>query len=122
MLCALFVVLQAGHMASAMQSGFGRKKDVIPSIKTDVKYIRCQVCELVAKEAFTAVARMRQSQPSWKQLSEDDILGHLEALCDPQREEGTWTLKLDVKEEGEKLNVVEMGNVRAPGRSLPILR
>ena len=102
--------------ASAMQSGFGNKKEVIPSIKTDIKFIRCQVCELVAKEAHAGVAQHRAELPHWKKVTEEDIMIYLETLCDPKLEEGTWIIKQDIQEDGEVLRVVDMG----PVPSLPV--
>ena len=119
----LLVLLLMLGTACAMQSGFGNKKEVIPSIKPDIKFIRCQVCELVAKEAHAGVAQHRAELPHWKKVTEEDIMTYLETLCDPKLEEGTWIIKQDIQEDGEVLRVVDMGTVRScPADGCPAVR
>ena len=106
-----------GHCT--LPSGFGRKKDPVPSIKTDVKFIRCDACQHIAKAAHRSVAALRTAQPHWKPLTEEAIIEHLEQMCNPQGEQGEWILHLDVQEDGDKLKVVEMSGVCTSRARLP---
>jgi NMD protein affecting ribosome stability and mRNA decay len=98
-------------LSSAMK-GFGRKKEVVPAIKSDIKHIRCEVCQHVAANAYRNIAQLRALQPKWKVLSEEEILAKLEHVCNSQKEEGEWITHLDVQQEGSKLRVVQMEKVR----------
>ena len=113
MLPAALGLLMLGE-AHGMQSGFGRKKEVVPTIKSDVKYIKCEACQLIAKQVHRSVAELRTQQPSWKKLTEEEMLTHLEGICNPQKEEGEWLTRLDVKQQDGKLRVVEMNEVCVP--------
>jgi hypothetical protein len=106
------VVILCGTTHGMMPSGFGRKKETIPAIKSDIKYIKCDVCELVAREAYRSVGSLRKSQPTWKKLTEEAIMEHLEKMCNPQTEQGEWILHLDVEEQRNVLKVVEKSGVR----------
>ena len=112
LLAALAAAAALAAPAHAMMpGGFGRKKEPVPSIKSDVKYIRCDVCQHIAKAAHRSVGTLRKEQPHWKPLTEDSIIEHLEMMCNPQGEQGEWILHLDVQEDGDKLKVVEMSGV-----------
>jgi hypothetical protein len=106
-LCCLALTL----LTAAMQSGFGRRKEPVPAIKSDIKFIKCEACKLVAKEAHQAAANLRRQQPSWRRVTEEEILNHLESLCAPQQDQGDWITKLDVQVDGEVLRIVQMQGV-----------
>jgi hypothetical protein len=117
----LAVALLGGTANGMMPSGFGRKKEPIPAIKSDIKYIKCDVCKHVARVAYRSVGSLRKSQPSWKKLSEEAIMGHLDKLCNPQTEEGEWILHMDIKEQAGALKVVEMTGVCTMQKVTPSL-
>eukprot|EP00892_Ulva_mutabilis_P012851 jgi/Ulvmu1/9939/UM058_0022.1 len=97
----------------AQAQGFGRKKEIVPAIKDDIKYIQCQFCGIAAKRLHRSVGDLRRDAPSWKKISEDDILEHLEAACNADKVEGEWILHLDVQEQGDELVIKEMSK---PGK------
>ena len=113
MLCTvLHAAFHGVQRAHAAPSGFGKKKEPVPAIKSDMKYIKCEVCQLIAKQVSRSVADLRAQQPHWKTLSEDEILTHLESMCNTGKEEGEWITKLDVQQQGNEVKVVEMSQVR----------
>ena len=120
-LLVLLLVLNSAALIRAAGKGFGRKKELVPTIKTDVKYIKCEVCQLVAKHAHRSVADLRAQQPSWKKLSEEEILTHLESICNSQKEEGEWITRVDVQEEGDRLRAVEKPEVRGTSAAYGLL-
>lgn len=108
----LFVlaVICFAHVANAQ--GFGRKKEIIPAIRTDIKYIECQFCQAAAKHLHHSIDNLRQDAPSWKPVTESDIQEHLELACNADKDEGEWLLKFDVQEHGAELVLKEMSKVR----------
>lgn len=106
----LFALLCVVPVANAQ--GFGRKKEIVPALKEDIKYIQCQFCEIAAKHLQRSVGDLRRDAPSWRKISENDILEHLEAACKADKKEGEWLLKLDVQEQGDELLIKEMSKVR----------
>jgi hypothetical protein len=46
------------------------------------------------------------------QLSESDIIEHLEKICDPSKPEGQWISHYDIVEKGTELKLVDTGKVR----------
>lgn len=110
----LFVlaVICIAHVAHAQ--GFGRKKEVVPAIKSDIKYIQCQFCKAAATHLHRSIAGLRQDAPSWKPVTESDIQDHLELACNADKDEGEWLLKFDVQEHGDELVLKEMSKVRHP--------
>lgn len=45
-------------------------------------------------------------------MTESDIIDKLELLCDPTKDEGDWINRIDLVENGSKLDVVDTGEVR----------
>lgn len=95
----------------AMPSGFGHKKEPVPAVKSDMKYIQCEACEKTAEAIHRAVGDLRSALPKWKTLTEIEILDMLEKICLSDAESGEWLAKLDLQEDGERLRVVEMPTV-----------
>ena len=50
------------------------------------------------------------------QLQEGDIIERLEKMCNPDSEQGEWLNQLDIQEEGDKLKLVDMGQVSDSGQ------
>eukprot|EP00250_Pteridium_aquilinum_P012013 c20453_g1_i1 orf=97-1122(+) len=74
--------------------------------KEDIKYIKCAVCNEIAKELSRQVNKKR-SEAAPKQLSEYQIIELAENICNMKRSEGDWILHEDIVEQGDKLVLVE---------------
>lgn len=110
------------HVAYGQGQGFGRKKEVVPAIRSDIKYIQCQFCRIAARHLHRSVADLRKDVPSWKRVTENDIQEHLEVACNTDKIEGEWLLKLDVQERQDELVLTEMSKVRHQAYSSQFLR
>ena len=77
------------------------------AVKSDVKFVRCQVCEEVAKTLAREAAKLRGSKGA--KLEESDVLEMVEKACDPETETGEWLLKHDLVEKGSALKMQFMG-------------
>lgn len=82
---------------------------------SDIKYIRCDVCKLMAKHAHSTVVKKRKEKAN-KKLAEMDIIEAIEKLTDPLRTEGHWISSTDLQEKGDKLQLVNMGKLGECGR------
>ncbi|KDP33741.1 hypothetical protein JCGZ_07312 [Jatropha curcas] len=82
------------------------KKPDLSARKEDIPYIKCQVCEKVAKELYQQVEK-KQAQISPKKISEYQIIETAENLCNLKKEEADWIMKIDIVEAGDKLELVE---------------
>lgn len=74
--------------------------------KDDIPFIKCQVCEKLAKELYEQV-RDKQAKISPKKISEYDIIEISENVCNLKKQEADWILKIDIVEQGDKLKLVE---------------
>ena len=112
---SLLVLALATHLCVAMPKGFGRKKETVPMLRDDMKYIQCEMCERVAKQAYRTVKQAREELPQWESLTEATILEKLESLCDPEKENaGEWIAMLDVQQENNSLRIAVMTTVFPP--------
>ncbi|KAI4377427.1 hypothetical protein MLD38_015052 [Melastoma candidum] len=82
------------------------KKPNSAARKEDVPYIKCGVCERIASELFHQVQK-KQAQISPKKISEYQIIEIAENVCNLKKEEADWILKIDLVENGNKLELVE---------------
>lgn len=73
--------------------------------KDDIKYIRCAVCNEIAKQLSLQATKKRQ-EVAPKQLSEYQIIELAENICNLKRTEGDWLLHQDIVEDGDKLLLV----------------
>ena len=72
------------------------------AVKSDVKYVRCSVCELAARELHRQVKALREEAAGSRgKLAEADILDLTDKVCDPERSEGEWIAKLDMVEQAD---------------------
>ena len=78
------------------------------AVKSDLKYVRCQVCEEVAKVLSREASTLREEKGA--KLTEADVLGKVEKVCDVETVEGEWLLKHDLVEKGDALAMVHMGD------------
>ncbi|KAL4458891.1 hypothetical protein ABPG75_013756 [Micractinium tetrahymenae] len=76
--------------------------------KEDIPYIKCQVCELLAKNAWKQVKGMAKAANASHPLKEEKIIERMENIAVAWRPEGEWIARLDLVEEGDRLAVKEM--------------
>ncbi|KVH93947.1 protein of unknown function DUF3456 [Cynara cardunculus var. scolymus] len=74
--------------------------------KDDIPFIKCQVCEKLAKELFEQV-RDKQAKISPKKISEYEVIEISENVCNLKKQEADWMLKIDIVEKGDRLELVE---------------
>ena len=105
----LALALLALCVASAPSVADAKKSKGPPAraVKSDVKFVRCQVCEEVAKTLAREAAKLRGSKGA--KLEESDVLEMVEKACDPETETGEWLLKHDLVEKGSALKMQFMG-------------
>ncbi|XP_076892679.1 uncharacterized protein LOC143544459 [Bidens hawaiensis] len=72
--------------------------------KDDIPFIKCQVCESLAKELHEQV---QNKQTKKKKISEYDVIEILENVCNLKKQEADWILKIDIVEQGDRLELVE---------------
>ncbi|XP_021641045.2 uncharacterized protein LOC110635866 isoform X2 [Hevea brasiliensis] len=85
---------------------FSAKKPVFAARKEDITFIKCQVCEKLAKELSQQAAK-KQAQISPKKITEYQIIELAENVCNLKKEEADWIMKIDIVEQGDKLELVE---------------
>lgn len=78
------------------------KKAVGVARKEDIPYIRCQVCEKLAYQLYHQVQE-KQADISPKKISEYQIIEISENVCNLKKQEADWILKIDIVEQGDKL-------------------
>ena len=104
--CALLLALLAAD-AKVTVHDKGKKKGPARAVKSDVKYIKCQVCEEVAKTLSRVASSLRDEKG--EKLTESDVLEKVEKVCDPSAEEGEWLVQHDLVEKGSSLTMKFMG-------------
>ncbi|KAL3535646.1 hypothetical protein ACH5RR_004107 [Cinchona calisaya] len=93
----IFVILQISECS---------KKPVGVARKEDIPYIKCQVCEKLAFQVFQQV-QAKQAEISPKKISEYQIIEISENVCNLKKQEADWILKIDIVEQGDRLELVE---------------
>ncbi|KAL6535004.1 hypothetical protein OROHE_013058 [Orobanche hederae] len=97
------------------------KKPVGVARKEDIPYIKCQVCEKLASQLYYQVkakqagisprnAKLDLSNLDLSKLfriSEYQIIEITENVCNLKKQEADWILKIDIVEQGDKLELVE---------------
>nr|GLL40018.1 uncharacterized protein LOC109171132 isoform X1 [Ipomoea trifida] len=74
--------------------------------KEDIPYIKCQVCEKLSYQLYHQV-QSKQADISPKKMSEYQIIEIAENVCNLKKQEGDWILKIDIVEQGDRLELVE---------------
>ncbi|CAL5186367.1 unnamed protein product [Lathyrus oleraceus] len=82
------------------------KKLVAVARKEDVPYIKCQVCEILAKQLYQQVQNKR-AEISPKKISEYQIIEIAENVCNLKKVEADWILRIDIVEKEDRLELVE---------------
>mmetsp|Transcript_35548 Transcript_35548/g.57126 ORF Transcript_35548/g.57126 Transcript_35548/m.57126 type:complete len:346 (-) Transcript_35548:171-1208(-) len=85
-----------------------KNKEVVRAVKSDLKYIKCQVCQEVAKNLNREASALRDAKGAT--LTEADVQGKVEKVCDVETVEGEWLIKHDLVEEGDVLKMQHMGS------------
>ncbi len=100
----------------AMGSGgdFGDEAPAAKPERSDLKFIRCEVCEHFVGSLHESVkaARTRKEKDGKKKLSESEVQSLVEGACKPLEPSGTWLRHLDLVETdeadgGQRLRVVK---------------
>ncbi|CAA3022201.1 nucleophosmin isoform X1 [Olea europaea subsp. europaea] len=82
------------------------KKPVGVARKEDIPFIKCQVCEKLASQLYHQV-QAKQAEISPKIISEYQIIEIAENVCNLKKQEADWILKIDIVEQGDRLELVE---------------
>ncbi|KAK9833297.1 hypothetical protein WJX81_004369 [Elliptochloris bilobata] len=90
---------------------FGGSRPTHTAVKSDIPYIKCGVCEALAKNAYRQVKTARDALRPGKKLSEATIQDMVERMADPAKDEGEWVAKIDLVEDGSRLRLKEMPQV-----------
>jgi len=85
----------------------GKDKVASRGVKSDVKYIACQTCELAANAAYETYLEVKTDKG--KKLTEMDVLEKIEKVCSASDKAGEWIITKDLQEKGTTLRVVDMG-------------
>ncbi|RCV20647.1 hypothetical protein SETIT_4G073700v2 [Setaria italica] len=103
----LAVALAAVLLHPAAVAAAGQKKPATAARREDIPYIRCQVCERIAREISAQVAKKQQALPPSKKVPEIEIIDIAENVCNLKKQEADWMLRIDIVEKGDKLELVE---------------
>ncbi|KAJ1421067.1 Saposin B type domain [Sesbania bispinosa] len=82
------------------------KKPVGIARKEDVPYIKCQVCEKLAKYLYQQVQN-KQAEIAPKKISEYQIIEIAENVCNLKKVEADWILRIDIVEKEDRLELEE---------------
>ncbi|AES77099.1 putative saposin B type domain-containing protein [Medicago truncatula] len=82
------------------------KKPVGIARKEDVPYIKCQVCEILAKQLYQQV-QSKKAEISPKKISEYQIIEIAENVCNLKKVEADWILRIDIVEKADRLELEE---------------
>ncbi|KAI7735294.1 hypothetical protein M8C21_019231 [Ambrosia artemisiifolia] len=74
--------------------------------KDDIPYIKCQVCHNLANQLYQQV-QDKQDKIFPKRVSEYDVIEIAENVCNLKKQEADWILKIDIVEQGDRLELVE---------------
>lgn len=83
--------------------GGGPPPDPFPAVHSDVPFINCGMCKLVARRAYLNIKTLKASSKA--RLGEDDVLGSIGKMCSVKASEGAWLLEYDMVEDGDKINL-----------------
>ncbi|XP_076910332.1 uncharacterized protein LOC143567940 [Bidens hawaiensis] len=93
-------------LCNSIQISYGSKSSPGVARRDDIPFIKCQVCEKLAKELYEQV-RDKQSKITPKKISEYDVIEISENICNLKKHEADWMLKIDIVEQGDRLELVE---------------
>ncbi|KAF7813914.1 Pollen-specific protein SF21 [Senna tora] len=74
--------------------------------KEDIPYIKCQVCEKLAKQLSHQVHK-KQAEIAPNKISEYQIIEIAENVCNLKKAEADWILQIDIVEKEDRLELLE---------------
>lgn len=83
-----------------------KQKEVARAVKSDLQYVKCQVCQEVAKNLNREANAVREEKGA--KFKEGDVLDKVEKICDVETVEGEWLIKHDLVEDGDELKMKYM--------------
>ncbi|KAK7272754.1 hypothetical protein RJT34_29574 [Clitoria ternatea] len=101
-----WVVIVSVVVAAWIPLSHCSKKPVGIARKEDIPYIKCQVCEKLAKELYQQVQKQK-TEIAPKKISEYQIIEIAENVCNLKKVEADWILRIDIVEKGDRLELVE---------------
>ncbi|KAJ0964605.1 hypothetical protein J5N97_025743 [Dioscorea zingiberensis] len=81
------------------------KKPAVVARREDIPFIKCQVCEKIAREIHGLVRKKEALVSPKKELQ---IIEITENVCN-LKEEADWILPIDIAEKGDELELVDQG-------------
>ncbi|XP_047330908.1 uncharacterized protein LOC124934422 [Impatiens glandulifera] len=103
----MFVLISSALLISSwIPVSICAKKPVGVARKEDVPFIKCQVCETLSRQIHQQV-EAKKDQISPKKVSEYEIIELVENVCNLKKMEADWILKIDIVEQGDKLELIE---------------
>ncbi|EPS59606.1 hypothetical protein M569_15202, partial [Genlisea aurea] len=103
---SIFLLLAVLILFSSMSTSFCAKKPVGLARKEDIPFIKCQVCHKLAAQLHQQV-QIKQHDVAPRKVSEFQIIEIAENVCNLKKQESDWILKIDIVENGDKLELVE---------------
>eukprot|EP00270_Netrium_digitus_P012877 TRINITY_DN4228_c0_g3_i1.p1 TRINITY_DN4228_c0_g3~~TRINITY_DN4228_c0_g3_i1.p1 ORF type:complete len:306 (-),score=69.32 TRINITY_DN4228_c0_g3_i1:391-1197(-) len=76
------------------------------AVKSDIPFIKCSVCQHVAKQLAKHVQRKKDDKAP-KKLAELEVIDVVERICDRKKDQGNWIEYLDIQEAGTELELKE---------------
>mmetsp|Transcript_9393 Transcript_9393/g.28231 ORF Transcript_9393/g.28231 Transcript_9393/m.28231 type:complete len:321 (-) Transcript_9393:1411-2373(-) len=101
------LLLGLGLALGTVASGYTAPGANEKAVRSDIPYIRCGVCEALAKNAHRQIKTLRDEHTGPGRLSEIEILEKVEKMTDPVAKEGEWITKIDLAEKGSQLTLEE---------------
>ncbi|KAI4350715.1 hypothetical protein L6164_005144 [Bauhinia variegata] len=102
----LYVVVVSLVVSVWLPVSLCSKKPAGNARKEDIPYIKCQVCEKLAKQLYQQVQK-KEAEIAPKKISEYQIIEIAENVCNLKKTEADWILLIDIVEKGNKLELVE---------------
>ncbi|KAL8456496.1 hypothetical protein ACS0TY_034636 [Phlomoides rotata] len=102
----LLLLYAAVIVCSWMPVSHCAKKPAGVARREDIPFIKCQVCEKLASQLYHQV-QAKQAEISPKKISEYQIIEIAENVCNLKKKEADWILKIDIQEQGDRLQLVE---------------
>ncbi|XP_054790612.1 uncharacterized protein LOC129296039 [Prosopis cineraria] len=102
----LYVVVVSLFISAWVPPACCSKKPAGKARREDIPYIRCQVCEKLAKQLYHQVQK-KQAEIAPKKILEFQIIEIAENICNLKKAEADWILQIDIVENEDKLELVE---------------
>ncbi|CAG9461622.1 unnamed protein product [Pedinophyceae sp. YPF-701] len=107
LLAVALTCLSFSHVGSADEF------DPHPAVRSDVPFIKCGVCEIVAAELVKGTARVKREKKFAFRV--EDVHDVIEEVCDIKKG-GEWAMRVDLFEDGDGLTVILPGGISRCGQ------